>query len=93
MWKRRKEPDLLMDPIERVMLEMEHHDPPSEEYDKSLDRLERMIRLKKEEKGKIDPNTLVLVAGNLLGILVIVAYEQKHVMASKAVQFILRPRA
>lgn len=38
--------------------------------------------------NKLDPNTLFLVAGNLLGILVIVAYEQKHVFASQASKFI-----
>jgi hypothetical protein len=92
MFKRKQEPELLMDPIQRVLIEMEAHEPDGEEYHRCLDRLERLVRLKKEEKSQIDPNTLLTVGGNVLIALGIVAYEQKHVWGSKAAGMFLRPR-
>jgi hypothetical protein len=33
-----------------------------------------------------------MILGNLMGILVIVAYEQKHVMTSKGFSQLIRPK-
>jgi len=57
---------------------------------KELEKIEKM----QKPKGmhKIDINTVILVGGNLLGILAIVAYEQKHVFASTAKSFILKSK-
>jgi hypothetical protein len=85
----KKDNALLMDPIMRVKLEMEAVDLDSEQYDKMLNRLERLVRLK-EEKKRISPDALVAASANLLGILIIVAYEQKHVVVSKGLQFVQR---
>lgn len=57
----------------------------SEEYATCLNRLERLYKLKeKHSKSGIDLNTLVLVGGNLLGIVIIVVYEHGHVIGSRA---------
>jgi hypothetical protein len=37
---------------------------------------------------RVSPDTLAAVAGNLLGIIVIVGYENKHVITSKALSFL-----
>jgi hypothetical protein len=34
----------------------------------------------------------MVVLGNLLGILIIVAYEEKHVITSKAMPLFIRPK-
>lgn len=39
-------------------------------------------------KKRVSPDTLVAVAGNLLGIIVIVGYENKNVITSKALSFL-----
>lgn len=52
------------------------------------DRLEHEI----ETADHISPNTLVMAATNLIGILLIVKYEQAHVMVSKAATFALKLR-
>lgn len=55
--------------------------------------LEGLHRLKAEERRPpVSRDTMLLVAGNLLGILVIVAYEQRHVMTSKGFTQIIRPK-
>ena len=77
--------------IERVTDDMEMFGPTSEEYTKLLDYLERLTKLRDEKTPKpVSRDTIVLVAGNILGILAIVAYEQKHVMTSKALPIFVR---
>ncbi len=86
---RRDEQTIYDDPIIRILTEMDDYGPDSEEYLTLLPHLERLSKLKAETSPKrISPDTMVIVAGNLLGILIIVAYEQKHVMTSKGLGFI-----
>ena len=71
--------------IKRILDDMDMFGPGSEEYDKLLKELKKVMKLKDSKKSKgIDPNTVVLVVGNLVGILIIVMYEEKHVITSKA---------
>jgi hypothetical protein len=80
-------------PIERVMEHMQRVEPDTEEYDRLMAHLERLTRLKREERlNRVSPDTMALVAGNLLGILIIVAYERNHVMVSKGLGHILRTK-
>lgn len=67
--------------------------PTHEEYDEIIGRIERLNKLKHEDKPeRVSRDTLAMVGANLLGVLIIVAYEQKHVFTSKAFGTILRPK-
>ncbi|MET0786968.1 MAG: hypothetical protein ABWY25_09695 [Paenisporosarcina sp.] len=58
-----------------------------------VDHLERLMKMKAEERrNRVSPDTMAIVGGNLLGILVIVAYEQKHVMVSRGLGLILKAK-
>jgi len=46
----------------------------------------------KEHREPISRDTIALIAGNLMGILLIVAYEQKHVITSKGFGQVIRPK-
>lgn len=83
-----------IDPLIDVVLEkMQTKGPDSEEYPDLMAYLERLHELKaKDRRAPVSRDTVALIAGNLLGILLIVAYEQKHVMTSKARDMIIRPR-
>jgi hypothetical protein len=35
---------------------------------------------------------LAIIAANIFGILLIISYERSHVLASKAVSFLLKPK-
>lgn len=90
---RRVETTVYDQPIKRVLDEMEAYGPDSPEWPMLVDRLEELSKLKAEYRPKrVNPDTRAIVLGNLAGILIIVAYEQKHVMTSKAVGFILRAK-
>lgn len=81
----RDEEDGIDKQIKRVLDDMDMFGPGSEEYDTLLPQLKKLMKLKTEKKSKrIDPNTVAIVVGNLVGILIIVMYEEKHVITSKA---------
>ena len=81
----------LDEPITWALQHLRGMDPGSEEYTKALGQVEKLVKLRCEDRGEqLSLDTLVSVVGNLLGILTIVAYEQKHVMVSKALGFLGR---
>lgn len=89
----REKPSVLDEPIAMVLTQMNECDSDSEEYQKWLTHLERLYRLRMEShRDRVNLDTWAIVAGNLLGILIIVAYEQKHVMVSKGLGFVIRAR-
>jgi hypothetical protein len=87
---RQKALDKLIDSVEAEMLTT---DPSSEDYLVLMESLERLRKMQADKKpARLDRNTILLVAGNLLGILIIVMYEQKHVMTSKALVERIKPK-
>lgn len=83
----------LDDAIDRILVELNEEDLDSEGYAKKLSYLERMIKLRTEDKSRrISPDTMAIIGGNLLGILIIVGYERVHVIGSKSLAFVLRTK-
>lgn len=87
-WEKKK--SIMDEPIDRVLTEMNTYGPENPEFEKHLNYLERLQELKAGERRhfKVSPDTVMIVLGNLVGILIIVAYENKHVMTSKGMSFI-----
>ena len=79
--------------IDDVLTEMQGTQVYNEKYPDLMRLLERLYDLKmKHYREPVSSDTIALVAGNLMGILLIVAYEQKHVMTSKGFSHIIRPK-
>ena len=79
--------------IDELLKEMSALNGDSEEYAKMVTQLNTLYRLKEVDPPKtISPDTLAIVAGNLLGIVMIVGHERAHVITSKAIGFILKMR-
>jgi len=78
------------EPIEKILEELRQDDPYTPEYEKSAAQLERLIKLRNESRSRIDPNMLVLVGGNFVITIAVIAYEQKHVWTSKFQNFLIR---
>ena len=83
---RKNEQDRALDElINSSMNELAMTAVDSEEHPKLMSALERLQKLKASKSRKpISTDTIAIVAGNLLGILIIVAYEHAHVMTSKS---------
>lgn len=85
------------DALDRTILELESEmatrEGDSDEYATMLNRLERLHKLKEKNSPKrVSPDTWLMVGGNLAGIVLIVAWEHGHVITSKALSHILKPR-
>jgi hypothetical protein len=81
------------DQITAVLNEMTTVGVHSDEYQKLLSLLERLNELKTQHRReRLSRDMIAQIFGNLAGILIIVAYEQKHVWRSAAVPRILQPK-
>lgn len=90
MKKKNESLDFLIQALEK---EMELTDPTGEDYPKLLEQYEKLTRLRREgAKSSIDPNTVIVAAGNLLGILAMLNFEKLGVITSKALGFIIKPK-
>jgi hypothetical protein len=90
----REKTSVLDEPIAKVLTGMNTYGPEDPEYKTMMEHLERLMKLKADEqKSGVSPDTLAIVLGNLLGILIIVAYEQKHVMVSRGLGFVIKARS
>lgn len=80
--------------IDAVLNEMDKETPGGEKYNKLVVYLERLHEIKAKEGRRmpVSWDTIVTVGGNALVVLMIIAYEQKHVMTSKAKDYTIRPK-
>lgn len=93
MFGTRKNDPLLDSETMRCLDEMGEWPQDSEEYQTRLAHLERLKKLKADDRpDRVDRNTLAVVGGNILTILIIVAYEQKHVLQTRGLPFLLKPK-
>lgn len=90
----RKEVETPLDgQITAVLIEMERIGVAHQDYPKLIDQLEQLNEIKaKHRRDPVKIDTIWMVLGNIGGILLIVAYEQKHVFASKGFTQIIRPK-
>jgi hypothetical protein len=64
-----------------------------EEYTKTMNEVERLYALKKQDTSRrIHPETALQVGANLLGIAVIVRHEQFNVITTKAMSMLPKIR-
>lgn len=79
--------------IDQILFEMTGSDSDAEDYDRMTDQLKKLYKLKALDKPeRVSRDTLALIGGNLLVALVIVAYEQKSIVTTKATNFLLKTR-
>jgi hypothetical protein len=68
-------------------------DVDSDEYKELFGSLEKLAVIQAADaRLRVSPDTVAIVAANVLGILIIVGYEQAHVATSRALQFLLRTK-
>lgn len=94
LFRKPKEVDRKLEKVtERLLDDMIENGPDTEEYETYLSYLERVKAIRPSvDKTPLNPNNMSLVLGNLLGIVIIVIYEQKHVFTSKAQALLLKSK-
>lgn len=79
--------------IDSVIETLSDMDKDSDEYAAIVDNLEKLIKAKSCEKDKsISYDTIAIIAGNLLGIALILGYEKANVITTKALGFVIKGR-
>lgn len=87
-------PASLQELIELVQTQMLLEGADSEKFREMNDQLERLYAMKKSNRSsRVSPDALVAVAGNLLGIGLILQHERLHVVTSKALSFVMKTKA
>lgn len=86
-------PTVLEETIDAALAELKDLKTTDTDYQTTLDRVKELYKLKEQDAPKrVSPDTLATVLGNLAGIVLILNYEQAHVVTSKAISFVLKPR-
>jgi hypothetical protein len=79
--------------IEQALTELNGYESHEDGYKHIIDILEKLYKLKAQDTPeRMSKDTLAMVVGNLLGIIVIVGHERAHVVTSKALNFVLKSR-
>lgn len=80
--------------IDEVLLSMRMYSPDTDEYAKMLTQLERLYKLRspKKESKSVSPDVLVNAIASVTGIGMILGFEKAHVVTSKALSFVSKPR-
>lgn len=67
-------------------------DPFQENYQTMISSIERLTQVREKylHSSRISPDTKLIVAGNLAGILLILYFEKMNVITSKALSFVLK---
>jgi len=78
--------------VDRVVEFLSNLDPNSEEYTHAAQNLKTLCEARaKKQASVIEPEVLITVCANLLGIVLILRHEQFNVVTTKAMSFI-RPK-
>lgn len=84
---------LLEKEIDNILKTMLTMDAGSEEYTVMAENLERLYKLKVvDSTNKVSADTMALIAGNLLGLALIMSFEKTNIITTKALGFVLRGR-
>ena len=79
--------------IERVTIKLAGIHEESEEYAVVAQNLERLWKIRNlTQDNQISPDTIALIAANLVGILLILNFEKLDVISTKAFGFIMKGR-
>ena len=70
---------------DRVLTYLATQKIDSDEYAKALEHVVKLQEMKEDEKpSRLSPDSILMAATNIVGILLIISYEHSHVITSRA---------
>jgi hypothetical protein len=79
--------------INHVLTALNSMDVTSQEYGTGINNLKGLCEAgSKKSSNFVDWNTIMIAGSNIIGILLILNYEQLHVISTKAIGFVLKSR-
>lgn len=89
MFRKTKTPTGIDIAIENLLSELQGFTADADEYSKMTIQLERLHAMKVAETPcRVDPNTIAVIVGNVIGIVLILKFERMNVITSKAMLFV-----
>jgi len=93
IFKQSKQTISVQKEIETVLVHMKTLKPESQEYTATAKNLETLCSANSKVKDqKVSWDTIITVAGSLVGIAIIIGYEHTGVIMSKALGFVVKGR-
>lgn len=93
MFKKSENELMVEEEINDVLKELKCISSSTEEYVVVIENLERLYSIKsKKAELRLKPDTIAIIAANLVGIALILGYEQGHVITTKAIGFVTKGR-
>ena len=81
--------DPLDEAIACALSELVGHEAHDDDYAKIVKQISKLNAIKEKDKtDRLSKDTIALVLGNIVGILLITNHEQLHVVTSKALPFV-----
>jgi len=81
------------DEIDNVLKFIEKYDPDSEEYGAAVHNLKELCEARSKKASRlVEVDTIVVCCTNILGIILILNYEQLSVVTSKALGILMKGR-
>jgi hypothetical protein len=79
--------------IDHVIDALNHLSPDADAYGDAVKNLEVLMKVRDcRNTPKISYDTIIIAATNILGIVLIMSFEQIHVIGTKAIGFVLKGR-
>lgn len=90
-WRKKSELDIVIDD---VLTRMRVVGPDDDEYKKLVKYLGHLNKMRDESRksGKVSKDTIAIVLGNVGIVVAVLAYENAHVVTTKALDFIIKKR-
>jgi hypothetical protein len=95
MNRAKSKPSVIDPVIDDLISTMAGEEATTEDYQRMVSSLRTLLEAKaatEPEPQRINPNTLAIIAGNLAGIILILAFEKKNVITSKSLGLLMKPR-
>jgi hypothetical protein len=78
--------------VERVLSVLEQHDPTTEKYQQGVESLRVLCEARSKKALPIEHDGLLRLAGNLLGIGLILYHERLNVISTRALGLVIKPK-
>jgi len=79
--------------LDSALAALNGYSPTTKEYEKTLETVRALHKMKQEDKlPRVSPDTIAIVFGNLLGIVMILKHERADIVTSKALGFVMKIR-
>lgn len=93
MFKAKQPKTPLQDAFDRALRKLDEHEVGSDEYNAVLEEVNKLHKMLVEDRpDQVSMDTAAVIAANILGILLIIRHEHVNVIASKAMERVLRPK-